>query len=567
MELGSNDSCCNSDMRANNDDFDNDCSDDTRSQSSRPIAPIALSVEQNKLVTRLWITHSRVLVDVPISSEDENTGSPPFTMDTYNIIVRLYGFILAYLEANINLTSLSSTQDVAINNLANTNCLRPFTQLALSSIKTDNNSCERSFIIKKVVRLLEGRHVLNLHHEDFMNELNLYENGGTNPSDEFIQIRSFGSFLYFFPHWALPAFGCAVALAMIALFELQQRQLIPSIDSNRPNEGLPYRAIINRFIDRTQIIIKFINVYPQIQMMDIKTGLNGKFVSLKGHVVKVRPKRLRLATADFKCNTCGTIISHSFTEGRYSFPNKCFSSNKASVSSISGDTDNAKKTSSCRSKTFTFVRPTARYISVQEIRLQEVQDEDSNAVNMMQAGRTPKQIEVELAHSELVNICRPGDIVLVAGTVAAINTAVAAGSKGRKTVQETSTYKLYVVGHSITTMSESNDSHKKRKSTTSNQQQHTKFTQLQLRNIVQLCHADHKCFSLVERRAFPFDLLVRSLCPSIIGHHAVKAGLLLCLLGGTPSQSSSMIEKGNAIRSNSHILIVGDPGMGTYGLL
>ena len=87
----------------------------------------------------------------------------------------------------------------------------------------------------------------------------------------------------------------------------------------------------------------------------------------------------------------------------------------------------------------------------------------------------------------------------------------------------------------------------------------TTFTQAQLQNIVQLCHADHRCLGEAERRAFPFDLLVRSLCPSIIGHHSVKAGILLCLLGGTPPSSSKM-DRGATIRSNSHILIVGDPG-------
>jgi DNA replicative helicase MCM subunit Mcm2 (Cdc46/Mcm family) len=85
------------------------------------------------------------------------------------------------------------------------------------------------------------------------------------------------------------------------------------------------------------------------------------------------------------------------------------------------------------------------------------------------------------------------------------------------------------------------------------------YTQQQLRSITQLCHADHRYFGLVERRAFPFDLLVRSICPAIIGHNEVKAGLLLCLLGGTPPSSQSA-DKGNSIRSNSHCLIVGDPG-------
>lgn len=149
----------------------------------------------------------------------------------------------------------------------------------------------------------------------------------------------------------------------------------------------------------------------------------------------------------------------------------------------------------------------------------------------------------------------------------AVNSAIAAGRAGKR-AQETSTYKLFLHGHSITTLSESSNQVPGKlgsDSTTEGGPQST-YTQQQLHSITQLCHADHRLFSLVERRAFPFDLLVRSLCPSIIGHHAVKAGILLCLLGGTPPVSEQM-DRGNTIRSNSHILIVGDPGMGKSQML
>ena len=149
--------------------------------------------------------------------------------------------------------------------------------------------------------------------------------------------------------------------------------------------------------------------------------------------------------------------------------------------------------------------------------------------------------------------------MLVAATVAAINTAVAAGQMGKR-AKETSTYKLFLQGHSVTTMSESNN----RRNDQSGSQ--VIYTQQQLRSITQLCHADHRYFRLEERRAFPFDLLVRSICPAIIGHNEVKAGLLLCLLGGTPPTTQSS-DRGNSIRSNSHILIVGDPGMGKSQML
>lgn len=53
-------------------------------------------------------------------------------------------------------------------------------------------------------------------------------------------------------------------------------------------------------------------------------------------------------------------------------------------------------------------------------------------------------------------------------------------------------------------------------------------------------------------------VLVHSLCPSIYGHEVVKAALLLTIFGGN----------GNShLRSNPHMLIVGDPGLGKSQML
>lgn len=256
-------------------------------------------------------------------------------------------------------------------------------------------------------------------------------------------------------------------------------------------------------------------------------------------VVKARPKRLRVVSADFSCQKCGvSTITHTFTDGRYSTPTKCI-------------------TPKCRSKNFSLVRPTARYINVQEVRLQEAQEETT-----AHAGRTPRQMEVILEH-DLVDCCRPGDIVSVAGVIQTVNSALAAGKSGKRAL-ENSTYKLYMQAHSVTTMSESNSRRDKQQGSRSGS--NALFSQQQLQSITQLAHADHRFFGLIERRAFPFDLLVRSLCPSIIGHDMVKAGLLLGLLGGTPPVTQGS-DKSNTIRCNSHILVVGDPGMGKSQML
>ena len=61
------------------------------------------------------------------------------------------------------------------------------------------------------------------------------------------------------------------------------------------------------------------------------------------------------------------------------------------------------------------------------------------------------------------------------------------------------------------------------------------------------------------------DIIVKSVCPQLFGMYMVKLALLLTLVGGT--DTSSVPGSGVRRRSQSHILLVGDPGCGKSQLL
>jgi DNA replicative helicase MCM subunit Mcm2 (Cdc46/Mcm family) len=525
---------------------------------------------------RLWKLQSNEFHDVRIDEDRQSSSSsssskkknqlPPIDSLCMQYLVRLHAFFFAFLQKHSARPSDGAgcngeteeeeddEDDEHVEEEKNGNSVSRIAPSSVSSLlpssssflkQSPKESCLESFCSLFVdgsggVCLRGGRRVLTIHYDEFMQELNTFEFRGKEISDEIKIKKSFAPYLHHFPNRALPALNVSMALATLSVWRRNNRNLLSKSCGNNTPDNVAAVNKANSFLDSSQVIVRLVNVAPVLPMADVKTGLVGKFISVKGHVVKARHRKLRVATADFTCQKCASLVPYSFEKGIFSLPTKC--SNK-----------------DCKSRSFTLIRPTARYTNVQELRLQEIQEESTS-----HAGRTPRQTEVELTN-DLIDSCRPGDIVLLACFVDAVNSATAAGRTGKR-AKETSTYKLFLQGHSITTLSETNHQNGGGGGVKSGSEgSQVTYTQLQLQNITQLCHADHRCLGMIERRAFPFDLLVRSLCPSIIGHHAVKAGILLCLLGGTPP-ASQQLDRGSSIRSNSHILIVGDPGTFCKGI-
>lgn len=497
--------------------------DNSQTPSAPLTTPPELTPQQQQDCRRLWEAQHREDADLRPQASSSTSGSStssttPLEPLTLKNVARMHRFFLAFLQ------HAAGTPTFAFLRSVRESCLAPYAKTFLLLEGTGTTLATTTTTITTTIRLRTGCHVFTMHYEEFTTELNRFECQG-EPDADFVRSQSLGAWLHHFPLQALPALNVSMALAVATFWRNSQA-------ANVMNE----QHKIHRFVDTCQCVLRLVHVKPQVPMADIKTGLVKKFLSIKGNVIKARPKRLRVAAADFTCQKCTTVLPHTFDQGRFSLPTHC-------------------SKDSCKSRTFVMLRPTARYTNVQELRLQESQEEST-----LQAGKTPRQLEVLLTHPDLIDSCRPGDTILLACTVDAINTAVAAGRSGKRALEETSTYTLFLQGHSITTLSEKGTTTSGRgmggggQQLQQQQQQQAVYSQQQIQNITQLCHADHRCLSLQERRAFPFDLLVRSVCPSIIGHHTVKAGILLCLLGGTPSnemQQQQQDRGSSSIRSNS----------------
>jgi len=422
-----------------------------------------------------------------------------------------------------------------------------------------------------VPRIVGGKQIATFNHASFLEELGAYEESTPNNNNPPSQHQTFGSYLHHKPDRALASLGCVIGLHVLTLWRRHQSSL-SSNPLQQNNHQNPHLLTFHTAIYRP----RFYNLAPSshIRMAQILTSSVGRLISLRGTVTKARPKRLRVLDAGFVCSKCGLQQITKFMDGKYSSPARC-------------------EDTKCRSQKFVLNRKVANFCDVQELKIQEVREEFcedlENGESMdhdenRDAGRAPRHMEIEVAH-DLVGSCHAGDSVVVVGTVRAAN----CGKSGQRAA-ETSTYKLYVVGHSIVNMTAEdgsrgggwqgdNDKHggmdsenergsNKRSRTSSSSSANMHYNDQQLQQIAQLAHADHRMFSMPTRMSFPFDLLVRSLCPNIIGNDFVKAGMILCLLGGTPPEVSGMeAQSGMTIRSNSHMLVVGDPGMGKSQML
>lgn len=206
--------------------------------------------------------------------------------DCDNYMKRLYGFLLDFLKKHTGVRSSGqqTMTDFLKDNLRES-CLESFYSRFVEKSEETN---------EKRVRLNGEKVMIMLQHDEFMSELNQYEYMGKFNSDDENCIKfCYGAFLYHCPLEALPALNVAMGLAVMSLWRLLHNEPEGTIRNNNTQ-----KQTVDRFLDFCRIDVRFVHVKPHLPMADIKTGLLKKLITVKGHVVKARPRRLRVSTAD-----------------------------------------------------------------------------------------------------------------------------------------------------------------------------------------------------------------------------------------------------------------------------
>ncbi|KAJ3446597.1 intein-containing DNA helicase mcm8 precursor [Anaeramoeba flamelloides] len=265
--------------------------------------------------------------------------------------------------------------------------------------------------------------------------------------------------------------------------------------------------------------VRIIGWKPLTMIKIIRANFVKKLISLRGTVIRVSAIKPLVKDVEFSCARCESKVKKIFEDGTFEYPSWC-------------------TTRGCKSHIFKPIFGSAKMVDSQRVRIQEAFDSGS-----IDAGRIPRTIDCEMTE-DLVNQCSPGDVLTVTGivktTTLELQGSSGGGYRSGNWSKKQNMFYLYLEAHSLL-------NNKQKESSRLDPSGFSLKDLYAIRDIA----SDRKVFRLI----------VNSICPRIFGHEVVKAGLCLALFGGT--QQNEDEKRGKlSIRSDPHVLVVGDPGLG-----
>ncbi|POW04893.1 hypothetical protein PSTT_10091 [Puccinia striiformis] len=281
-------------------------------------------------------------------------------------------------------------------------------------------------------------------------------------------------------------------------------------------------------------------VHRGVNMRLLNPGDIDKIVAIKGLVIRATPVIPDMKLAFFRCLSCGHVTTVEIDRGKIAEPQTC----PREVCGQSGS--------------MSLIHNRCEFADRQVIRLQETPDEVPD-------GQTPHSVSL-CVYDELVDSAKPGDRVEITGIFRSVAVRVNPKQRVIKSLFKTYLDVLHIkrsdsrrLGAEMMMMTNNEDEDDQPMERTAN---------LTNTNRAEL---EEKLLEL-SRRPEIYELLSRSLAPSVWEMDDVKKGILLQLFGGTNktiggSAANRNGSGGPRYRGDINVLLVGDPGVSKSQIL
>ncbi|KLT40341.1 MCM-domain-containing protein [Cutaneotrichosporon oleaginosum] len=284
-----------------------------------------------------------------------------------------------------------------------------------------------------------------------------------------------------------------------------------------------------------------------INMRDLNPGDTDKLIVVKGLVIRATPVIPNMSTAFFRCCVCQHVVTVGIDRGRIREPRRC-------------------PREACNSEaSMILIHNRCEFMNKQVIRLQETPD-------AVPDGQTPHTVSL-CVYDELVDLVKPGDRIVVSGIFRSIPVRLNPRQRSIKALFKTYVDTVHIKRTNVGRMGydASTRDGKVKPSGVGVGGEDDDMEILQgtvaedLDNDVDMNYsaAERMEQELIELSHHPdiYDMLARSMAPSIYEMEDVKKGILLQLFGGTnKSIATGGGGGGPRYRGDINVLMVGDPG-------
>ena len=280
---------------------------------------------------------------------------------------------------------------------------------------------------------------------------------------------------------------------------------------------------------RTYKVLPF-GLDKSINMRELDPADMDKLISVKGLVIRATPVIPDMKEAFFKCSVCAHTIFVSIDRGKIAEPTVC-------------------PRVACASKdSMQIAHNRCTFADKQVIKLQETPDSVPD-------GQTPHSVSL-CAYDELVDVCKAGDRIEVTGIFRCSPVRI---NPRQRTIK--SLFKTYVDVLHIQKV----DKRKVGIDTSTVEQELSEQITGDVEQTRKVSTEEEARIRDTAERPDLYDLLARSLAPSIYEMDDVKKGILLQLFGGT----NKSFEKGGSpkYRGDINVLLCGDPSTAKSQLL